>query len=162
MGLKLRNMTTIFLLKDDSILMLYRRGGRVANNLWVGSAGGHFEKDELNDPLACVLRELREEIGLGPEALGDIALRYVTLRYVDGEIRQNYYYFAALLGEAQGLQSCEGTLQWFPLSEIGGLEMPRSARYMMDHYLEVGRFDDKLYGGVSGEDGLVFTELAEK
>ena len=28
---------------------------------WV--CGGHFEENELNDPKACVLRELKEELG---------------------------------------------------------------------------------------------------
>ena len=46
---KLRNMTGIYLLKEDKIMLLYRQGGKVVNNVWTASAGGHFEKDELND-----------------------------------------------------------------------------------------------------------------
>ena len=38
----LRNMTAIYLLKNNKILLLYREGGRVVNNVWTGSAGGHF------------------------------------------------------------------------------------------------------------------------
>lgn len=53
---KLRNMTSIYLLDGNRILLLYREGSRVANNKWVGSAGGHFEKNELNDAKACVMR----------------------------------------------------------------------------------------------------------
>lgn len=41
---KLRNMTAIYLLQNDKILLLYRQGSRVVNNLWTGSAGGHFEE----------------------------------------------------------------------------------------------------------------------
>ena len=44
---KLRNMTAIYLLKGDKILLLFRQGGRVVNNVWTGSAGGHFEEFEL-------------------------------------------------------------------------------------------------------------------
>ena len=62
---KLRNMTSIYLTQGDKILLLYRQGGRVVSDTWVASAGGHFEPYELNDARACVLRELREEIGLG-------------------------------------------------------------------------------------------------
>ena len=50
---KLRNMTGIYLLKGDKILLLYRQGGKVVNNVWTASAGGHFEKDELNDATAA-------------------------------------------------------------------------------------------------------------
>ena len=58
---KLRNMTSIYLLYKGKILLLYRQGSRVVNNVWVGSAGGHFEENELNDARACVLRDLQEE-----------------------------------------------------------------------------------------------------
>ena len=53
-------MTGIYLSCTGQMLLLYRQGGRVVNDRWVASAGGHFEKDELNDPKACVLRELKE------------------------------------------------------------------------------------------------------
>lgn len=45
---KLRNMTTVYITKKDKVLLLYREGGRVVNNVWTGSAGGHFEEYELN------------------------------------------------------------------------------------------------------------------
>lgn len=61
---KLRNMTAIYLMKGDKILLLYRQGGSVVNNVWIGSAGGHFEKEELNDAESCILREMKEELGL--------------------------------------------------------------------------------------------------
>ena len=59
---KLRQMTALYLVEGEKILMLYRIGSRVAEGKYVGSAGGHFEPEELNDPRACVLRELREEL----------------------------------------------------------------------------------------------------
>lgn len=43
---KLRNMTAIYLLKGDKVLLLFRQGGRVVNNVWMGSAGGYFEEFE--------------------------------------------------------------------------------------------------------------------
>ena len=55
-----------------------------------------MEKEELNDTKAGMLRELHEEIGLTESDLSDISLRYVTLRLKNGEIRQNYYFFANL------------------------------------------------------------------
>ena len=93
---KLRNMTSVYLICNDEMLLLYRQGSRVVNNVWVGSAGGHFEENELNDPKACVLRELEEELAVTKDMITDLELRYVSLRRTKGEIRQNYYFFAKL------------------------------------------------------------------
>ncbi len=159
---KLRNMTAIYLLKGDNVLLLYKEGGRVVNNVWTGSAGGHFEKDELNDAKACVLREMNEELGLHPEDIDGLALRYVVLRRTKGEIRQNYYFFAEIKDSVDvNLSSNEGTCKWFSLNEIKALEMPLSAKWMMEHYCKEGRLTNTLYVGVTGPDGARFYELQE-
>ncbi|MBE6753767.1 MAG: NUDIX domain-containing protein [Ruminococcaceae bacterium] len=135
---RLRNMTATYLLKGENILLLYRQGGRVVNEVWTGSAGGHFEQCELNDAKACVLRELNEELGLCESDIRNLSLRYVALRRAKGEIRQNYYFFADLREDAkEDLTSNEGVLRWFPLDEIGGLPMPYTARYVMERYRAV-------------------------
>ncbi len=46
---RLRNMASVYISKGNKMLLLYRQGGRVVNDVWVGSAGGHFEKDELRN-----------------------------------------------------------------------------------------------------------------
>ena len=159
---KLRNMTAIYLLKDDNVLLLFRQGGKVVNEVWTGSAGGHFEEYELNDAKACVLREMKEELGLGENDIENLALRYVTLRKTSGEIRQNYYFFAKLRsGSGADLTSNEGKLQWFPLDAIGTLKMPHSAKYVMKHYCEEGRFSNKMYTGVTNAEDVTFVELPE-
>lgn len=159
---KLRNMTAIYLLKGEKVLLLYRQGGRVVNNVWTGSAGGHFEKDELNDPKACVLRELNEELGLGPEDIDGLTLRYIALRSTNGEIRQNYYFFAELKESVdENLTSNEGVCKWFSLDEIHSLEMPFTAKGVMEHYCEVGRFSDQLYVGVTTPEKVKFSSLIE-
>ncbi len=127
---KLRNMTAIYLFKNKKILLLYREGGRVVNNVWTGSAGGHFEDYELNDAKACVLREMNEELGLQPNDVDGLALRYITLRKINGEIRQNYYFFAELKEYVdENMSSNEGVCRWFSLDEISTLEMPFTAKY---------------------------------
>ena len=157
---KLRNMTSIFLVKDDKILLLYRQGGRVVNNVWIGSAGGHFEQCELNDPTACVLREMKEELGLSEEEIEGLSLRYIALRRTNQEIRQNYYFFANLkLGDE--LVSTEGICKWFTLDEISNLEMPITAKYVMDHYCKIGRFTSELYVGVSDGVKVEFISMPE-
>lgn len=159
---KLRNMTAIYLLKGDKVLLLFRQGGKVVNEVWTGSAGGHFEEYELNDAKACVARELKEELGLCETDIENLSLRYVTLRSTKGEIRQNYYFFADLKEHVDdNLNSNEGKTKWFLLDEISGLEMPYTAKYVMKHYCSSGRFTDKLYVGATNENGVEFMELPE-
>ena len=161
-NVKLRNMTGIYLLNGNKILLLYRQGSKVANQTWIASAGGHFEEYELNDAKACALREMKEELSITEDMLSDISLRYISLRRTNGEIRQNYYFFANLKDEfLNGLESDEGELKWFELSEISELQMPYSAKYMIEHYLATGRQNDKVYVGTADGAGVVFTELAE-
>ena len=157
---KLRNMTSLYLTRDDSILCLYRIGSRVANKMYIGSAGGHFEQEELNDAKKCVLREAYEELGIREEDLEGLKLRYITLRLKNGGVRQNYYFFARLR-EDRPLLSTEGQLHWIKLEDIPDLKMPSSAKHMILHYLKQGRFDEQLYAGVSECWGANFAPLAE-
>lgn len=159
---KQRNMTSIFLCTENKILLLFRQGSKVVNNMWIGSAGGHFEEYELNDARACVLRELKEELSVEESMLSDLQLRYITMRNVGGEVRINYFFFANLKNaEELELQSDEGMLKWFHHDEIKDLEMSFSAKYVMEHYLEVGRFNQVLYGGIANGEKMVFTEMPE-
>lgn len=157
---KLRNMTSVYLTREDEVLCLYRMGSRVANNQYIGSAGGHFEKEELNEPKKCVLREMKEELGLEEKDVEGLTLRYITHRMKNGEIRQNYYFFGRLK-EKRELQSTEGILQWVPFGEVPELDMPVSAKHMILHYLNVGRFDDVLYAGITEECGTRFVAMRE-
>ena len=87
-------------------------------------------------------------------------LRYITCRLKNGEIRNNYYFFAPFDREIS-LSSNEGTLRWFSWEEAKHIKMPVSARHMMDHYLSVGRFDEKLYGTMTEPGGSRFVEMKE-
>lgn len=157
---KLRNMTSVYLTGEKGVLCLYRIGSRVANNKYIGSAGGHFEKDELNDARACVLREMNEELGLTESDVEDLRLRYITYRLTGGEIRQNYYFFGRL-AEVRELKSTEGNLEWIPYDGFEALEMPISAKHMILHYVKQGRFDDALYAGITEENGTRFVPMRE-
>ena len=157
---KLRNMTSVYLTGEKGILCLFRIGSKVANNKYIGSAGGHFEKDELNDAGACALREMQEELGLTEADVEDLKLRYVTLRLKNGEIRQNYYFFGRLMTD-KPLESTEGELRWFTYEEAEHLQMPASAKFMLLHYLQVGRFDDQLYAGITEDGHTKFVPLKE-
>ena len=157
---KLRNMTAIYLFKNKKVLLLYREGGRVVNNVWTGSAGGHFEDYELNDAKACVLREMNEELGLQPNDVDGLALRYITLRKINGEIRQNYYFFAELKEYVnENMSSNEGVCRWFSLDEISSLAMPFTAKYVIEHFCKEGYLTNTLYVGVTTTDGVGFYDL---
>ncbi|MCI8623367.1 MAG: NUDIX domain-containing protein [Provencibacterium sp.] len=158
--LRLRSMTSIYIARGNELLMLYRIGSRVVPPSWCG-IGGHFEPEELCDPQACVLRELREEAHLGPEALADLRLRYLALRQRPGEIRQNYYYFARLAPGVEVDMRCdEGRLQWLPFDEaLLEREMPLSAKEVLRHYLRVGRSTEAVYAGIASGGAISFQEL---
>lgn len=159
---KLRNMASIYLSCDDKMLLLFRQGSRVVNDLWVGSAGGHFEAEEYNDAKACVLRELKEELSVTEDMLSDLQLRYITMRRTKDEIRVNYYFFAELKGGMEKeLSSNEGILKWFASEEITELQMPFTAKYIIEHYLREGKNNDMLYGGIGDGEKVVFTEMPE-
>lgn len=159
---KLRNMASIYISKGDKMLLLYRQGSKVVNDVWIGSAGGHFEEKELNDAKACVLRELQEELGITEREIKNLHLRYVTLRRSKGEIRLNYYFFADLKdGIDEEFSSNEGVSRWFSFSELTSLEMPFTSKYVIEHYLNVGHKTNMMYGGIADGEKVVFTELPE-
>ncbi len=159
---KLRNMASIYLFKNNQVLLLYRQGSSIVNNLWTGSAGGHFEKFELNDAKACILREMNEELGLGEMDIEDLKLKYITLKMTNGEIRQNYYFFANLKDEVDAnLHSNEGICRWFDLNEIHDLKMPFTAKYVMEHFCEQGCKDEILYVGTARNNKVEFLSMNE-
>lgn len=158
---RLRNMTAVYLTRGEEIYLLYRQGGRVVSDCYTGTAGGHFEPQELNDAKACALRELYEETGLSEEDTRGLSMRYITLRLKNGEIRQNYYFFAELKEHVTSITSTEGIARCFGRVELSGLEMPFSAKNVIEHYLREGRYTDILYGGVTTESGTDFTPLRE-
>jgi 8-oxo-dGTP diphosphatase len=139
-----RHLTSVFLVRDDQVLLLYRRGSRAIADSWVG-IGGHLEPAELTDPTAAALRELHEEIGVTGDQLTDLALRYVAVRDTGDEVRTTYYFTADLLPTAPAPTECaEGDLRWFDLAGTPELDMPPTARIAFRHWLHTGRHDQKL------------------
>ena len=83
-------------------------------------------------------------------------MRYIGLRYVNGEIRQNYYFFANLNPARYDLlRSKEGNCKWVDCADLMDYDMPLTARYVMEHYLQTGRYTGCLYGAIA-EDGHTF------
>ena len=158
---KLRNMASIYITNNDKILMLYRIGSRVVPPSWCG-IGGHFECNELNDARACVMRELEEEMSLTESDIRNVELRYVTLRLKNGEVRQNYYFFAGLQGDVSVSLDCdEGKPEWIPIQKMNELEMPFTSQYVLRHYIETGRYTNILYGGIASENNIELRKMNE-
>ena len=61
----------------------------------------------------------------------------------------------------ENLISNEGHCQWFSLTETEKLDMPFSARHMMDHYLTAGQYTDAVYVGTDSPKEMFFSELRE-
>ena len=116
----------------------------------------------MNDPEACVLRELFEETGIKPENICNLKLKYISLRQRTGEIRQNYYFFAELKSKNLALPPCnEGILEWVDMAEVLERDMPFSAFFALKHYLQTGKNTNLKYAGISTESGVDFVALTE-
>lgn len=162
----LRNMTSIYIMHRDRVLLMHREGSRVfSGSLWCG-VGGHFEPDELNTPKQCVLRELEEETSIREKDIAGLALRYITMRKKGNEIRQQYIYFATLATEGIALGACdEGTLHWVERSALWKLTMSFTNMQCLRHYFARDAKDGRAYvGAVRANEGvpeIVFTPLED-
>ena len=102
------------------------------------------------------------EVGSPEKDLSHLELRYVTLRRCNGEIRQNYYFFADLKDEVDvNFHSSEGISRWFDLSELNSLEMPFTSKYVVKHYLEIGCKNHDIYAGIADGEKIVFVNMPE-
>lgn len=159
--MKTRNMTTIYIKTYEKILLLYRTNSKVGEDSWRGY-GGHFENEELNNPMKCVLRELEEESGLKNSDIENLELKYITLRLKNNEIRQNYYYFAELKNiDFEIKKTKEGYYKWFEFKDIFSLEMPFTAKYILKHYKSKGKNDKYIYGGIASDGDIEFVKINE-
>lgn len=157
---KLRNMATIYIKDNDKMLLLERIGSRVVKRSWCG-IGGHFKSKELNDAKSCVLREMKEEIGLKEKDIDNLALRYIALRVVNGELRLNYYFFADLKQGVEITKHCsEGNLEWVEFDKANEKEMPFTAQEVIKHYLEIGISTKDLYSVSTNDNDVNIYKLS--
>lgn len=156
-----RQMTSIFLIRGNRILLLYRVGSSAIRDSWVG-IGGHVDPDEIRDPTQAALRELEEEVGLSPDQIRDLTLRYVSLRDNGEELRITYYFTATLPPGTPDPEECtEGELRWFEIApEVADLSMPPTTSVALKHWLSRGRHDNLLRSIVMGADGPLVLPLA--
>ena len=146
--MKLRNLATIYIFKEDRVLLIHRAGSRIfKDTLWSG-IGGHFESDEMNDPIKCILRELYEETGIKNEDISNLKLRYITSRKADKEIRQQYIFFAHMENMNKNIIACdEGEISWINTENLFKRKMSFTNSECLKHYFEEGFKDDTIYSG---------------
>lgn len=157
-----RHMTSIFLIRGARILLLYRIGSSAVPDSWVG-IGGHVEPGELRDPTRAALRELQEEVGIGPSQIDDLRLRYVSMRDSGEELRFTYYFTATLPAETPDPIDCtEGELRWYEIAapSMAALSMPPTTAVALEHWVAHGRFDNLLRAIVMTSEGPQVVALA--
>ena len=111
----------------------------------------------LRERVVSALSARTRSINSARADLSHLELRYVTLRRCNGEIRQNYYFFADLKDEVDvNFHSSEGISRWFDLSELNSLEMPFTSKYVVKHYLEIGCKNHDIYAGIADGEKIVF------
>ncbi len=87
---------------------------------------------------------------------------YITLRKTNEEIRQNYYFFAELKDDIDdNLCSNEGISKWFSIEELDALEMPLTAKFVIQHYSKSGHLTNSIYVGVATNDNVLFSDLLD-
>jgi 8-oxo-dGTP pyrophosphatase MutT (NUDIX family) len=120
---------------DDGEILLIRRSD---NGNWAFPGGAMDVGESLPD---TAVRETAEETGIDVEITGLVGIftdpRHVILYTSNGEVRQEFsIVFAARPVGGSPTTSAESTeVRWVPVAEVGGLEMDRSMRMRLDHFL---------------------------
>jgi len=151
--IRTRLLATAFLINGNRVLLMRRSPNtRLFPGRWA-PIGGHLEADEINDPQAACLREIREETGLTDRHLVDLSLRYIVHRRRDNEIRTQYMYFGFANEERVGTTE-EGELCWVQFDRVPGLDVSATTRFTLEHYTVLGTQTDCVYvGTVDAHDG---------
>lgn len=148
-----RNSFTVFLVNEGRILVKCI-GNKLISPSWFASGGG-FD----NDNLAYIRHKMFCEYGVTVDDLEEPKLRYVTLRYTEGELRQNFFFFAETKNDLN--IPFIGNDKWVPFMELLEMEMPKTVQGVLKHYLEIGRSNERVYCGVVKQKGLAISELEE-
>lgn len=146
-------MISVFITWQGQVL-LYCIGNKVISPSWAG-LGNRFDQAALDQAKQAMLSKLE----IMNSDLLSMELRYVTMRYVDGEMRQNYCFFAETNHEL-GFGPI-GNMKWINFYDIPNMEISNPTRGILRHYLDVGRSNNRVYCGVVKEKGVAISELEE-
>lgn len=146
-------MLSVFITYQGHVL-LNCIGNRVTSPSWA-AVGKRFEQEYLDEAKRSMLKYL----DIQESDLDSIKLRYVTMRYKDGEIRQNCFYFVEAKNDLN--IGPIGNKKWINFYQLPEMELPTTISSIMKHYLSVGSTNDLVYAGVMKEKGYAISELEE-
>ncbi len=109
------NLTTLCYIENDNRYLMMHRVKKVNDinkDKWIG-IGGHFEKDET--PEECLLREVREETGLG---LISYKLRGIITFISDRWQTEYMFLYTANAYEGEIIECDEGVLEWVSREDV--------------------------------------------
>lgn len=160
--MKLRQMATAVLRYGEKALLIEKPGGWQHDGPFMAPVGGHLEPDELRDPRAAVLREIREETGLAEHDLEDLTFRYVLQRLKGDELRIQYVYTARCRTD-KVTSSDEGQLVWVDCREVPNRLVSAVLRSMWRHYLDHPGLTQPMAGTmtVCEEPRVIWTPLVD-
>ena len=124
--------TLMFIRNRHRVLLIRKKRGLGAGR--INAPGGKVEAGE--SPLACALRETREEIGVSVRQAALMA----ELRFVE-RVEQQWYGYAFVASDYVGTptETAEATPHWFAVDDIPYGEMWEDDRLWLPHVL-AGRF----------------------
>ena len=124
--------TLMFIRDGGQVLLIRKKRGLGAGR--INAPGGKIEPGE--SPLACAVRETREEIGV---TVGEAALR-AELRFVE-RVDQQWYGYAFVASDYDGApaETIEAAPHWFAVDRIPYGEMWEDDRLWLPQVL-AGRF----------------------
>ena len=111
--------TLCYIEKDECYLMLHRIMKKIdiTKDTWIG-VGGHFEDGE--SPEECLLREVKEEIGL---TLTSYSFRGLVTFLSDRWEPEYMCLYTADKYEGEMISCDEGTLEWVPKKHLSELNL---------------------------------------
>ena len=128
---QLAAFTMTLLRCGDRYLMLRRAEHKsFAPARWTG-IGGRVEPDELTDLDSAALREVREETGIEPTEIGNLALRRSLLQQRPGHPLTVLLYFTGDVEHPVTPECDEGTLHWLTAEEIEAVDVIENTRLVI-------------------------------
>ncbi|MET7420495.1 NUDIX domain-containing protein [Dactylosporangium sp. NPDC005555] len=125
----------VVVVDESGSLLLIRR---TDNDNWALPGGAMDPGESMTD---CAVRETLEETGIHVEVTGLVGIytdpRHVILYTSNGEARQEFsiVYTARPLGGTPTPSSESREVHWVPPADVEGLQMHRSMRLRISHYL---------------------------
>jgi 8-oxo-dGTP diphosphatase len=141
--MEVRQMATAFLTNQEKVLMMKK----TSTEFWSG-LGGHLEPIELNHPRKACIREIYEESGFQEKEIDELKLRYILLRKIEEEIRQQFVYFGKI-ERMDFTNSEEGELHWINKNDLLKLHLSRIIYFMLEHYYENPDQDGIMVGTIT-------------